>query len=494
MEAAPSAAGSSLAGEKPGTSGRLDPGPDEFRELAENLPVLCWMANADGYIFWYNRRWYEYTGTRPADMEGWGWQSVHDPDVLPSVLERWEASIASGERFEMVFPLRGADGQFRPFLTKVEPLRDGRGEVKRWFGSNVEITAQLAAEARVRETAEQLATLAAEREATLRQLHEGVIVTDAAGRITFVNEAAERLHGVAALDVTPDEYTQTYHLFTLDGDPHPYEDLPLYRALTRREQVTGARWIIRRPDGSEVLALGDAGPVYAEDGRQIGAVLTIRDDTERHAAEQKLAEGVRTQELLIAELNHRVKNAFAVVKSIVRQSLARHDMPVEVQKLIDDRLQAYANAHARLMAGHWDRASLHDLADEILGQQVREGRVTLEGGRVMLPARQAIALSMAFYELLTNAFKHGALAAEGGHVRICWSFIEGDAPRLRIEWRESGGPPVAAPRAKGFGTFLIERALAAEMGGQVTMAYDPAGFRWTLDAPFLLADEGTAAA
>ena len=86
----------------------------QFRTLADSIPNLAWWANGDGYITWYNNRWYEYTGTTPQQMEGWGWQSVHDPKMLPIVLERWKASITTGEPFEMEFPLRGADGVFRP--------------------------------------------------------------------------------------------------------------------------------------------------------------------------------------------------------------------------------------------------------------------------------------------------------------------------------------------------------------------------------------------
>ena len=76
----------------------------EFRLLADHIPTPCWIANGDGYIVWYNRRWHEYTGTTPEQMEGWGWQSVHDPEVLPTVMEPWTSSIASGEPFEMTFP------------------------------------------------------------------------------------------------------------------------------------------------------------------------------------------------------------------------------------------------------------------------------------------------------------------------------------------------------------------------------------------------------
>jgi PAS domain S-box-containing protein len=127
-----------------------------FRTLADNIPTLCWMANADGWIYWYNRRWHEYTGTTPDQMEGWGWQSVHDPLVLPAVMERWTGSIASGNPFDMVFPLKGADGAFRPFLTRIAPVRDGDGRILRWFGTNTDISEQRAAEDRLRELNETL--------------------------------------------------------------------------------------------------------------------------------------------------------------------------------------------------------------------------------------------------------------------------------------------------------------------------------------------------
>ena len=117
----------------------------QLRTLADAIPTLAWTARADGYIDWYNARWYAYTGTTPEQMVGWGWQSVHDPAALPEVMKRWQASIASGGPFEMTFPLRGADGRFRPFLTRVSPLRDAAGRVVRWFGTNTDVEAERAA-------------------------------------------------------------------------------------------------------------------------------------------------------------------------------------------------------------------------------------------------------------------------------------------------------------------------------------------------------------
>lgn len=135
---------------------QLQESEQQFRNLADSIPTLCWTANADGFITWYNRRWYNYTGTTEEEMQGWGWQSVHDPKILPTVLEGWRGAIAAGTLFEMVFPLRGADGQFRPFLTRVQPVRDAAGKVVRWFGTNTDISEQEAAEQTLRLQADEL--------------------------------------------------------------------------------------------------------------------------------------------------------------------------------------------------------------------------------------------------------------------------------------------------------------------------------------------------
>jgi PAS domain S-box-containing protein len=144
----------------------------QFRTLANAIPQLCWMANADGFIFWYNQRWYEYTGTTPEQMQGRGWQSVHDPEALPKVVERWQSAIASGAPLDMVFPLRGADGVFHPFLTRVMPVRDRDGQVTGWFGTNTDISEQRQVEEALRESDERLRRLNAGLEARVSQRTE----------------------------------------------------------------------------------------------------------------------------------------------------------------------------------------------------------------------------------------------------------------------------------------------------------------------------------
>ena len=111
----------------------------QLQAFADAMPTLAFTARADGYLDWYNAQWYTYTGMTPSEMEGWGWQSVQDPAVLPAVSERWQTSIATGAPFEMTFPLRGADGTFQSFLTRVVPAHDASGTVTRWLGTSTNI-------------------------------------------------------------------------------------------------------------------------------------------------------------------------------------------------------------------------------------------------------------------------------------------------------------------------------------------------------------------
>jgi diguanylate cyclase (GGDEF)-like protein/PAS domain S-box-containing protein len=112
---------------------------ESFRAMANSIPQMAWTARADGFIFWYNQRWYDFTGTTLEQTEGWNWQSVHDPDVLPRVMVEWKAAIAAAQPFEMEFPLRAADGSFRHFLTRAVPIKNASGDVVQWAGTNTDV-------------------------------------------------------------------------------------------------------------------------------------------------------------------------------------------------------------------------------------------------------------------------------------------------------------------------------------------------------------------
>nr|WP_158555227.1 response regulator [Fulvimarina endophytica] len=114
----------------------------QFEMLADNIPQMAWMADPSGAIFWYNKRWYDYTGTTLQDMRGFGWRKVHHPDHEERVVKNFTEQLAEGLVWEDTFPLRGVDGAYRWFLSKATPIRDGEGRILRWFGTNTDVTAQ----------------------------------------------------------------------------------------------------------------------------------------------------------------------------------------------------------------------------------------------------------------------------------------------------------------------------------------------------------------
>ena len=126
---------------------RMGEGEVRFRILADNIPQLAWMAGPDGKISWYNRRWHDYTGADLREMQGWGWRSVHHPDHVDRVVQHFQDSLKSGAAWEDTFPLRGADGSYRWFLSRAEPIRDARDRITSWFGTNTDVTASREAEA-----------------------------------------------------------------------------------------------------------------------------------------------------------------------------------------------------------------------------------------------------------------------------------------------------------------------------------------------------------
>jgi PAS domain S-box-containing protein len=130
------------------TGGLDELSPDIFRALADNLPQLAWIAEAEGDIIWYNRRWYDYSGTTIEEMRGWGWRAIHHPDHVDRVVERFSLALEEGKAWEDIFPLRGRDGRYRTFLSRAQPLRDSAGRTAYWFGTNTDVTEQIAAEKR----------------------------------------------------------------------------------------------------------------------------------------------------------------------------------------------------------------------------------------------------------------------------------------------------------------------------------------------------------
>jgi PAS domain S-box-containing protein len=217
----------------------------------------------------------------------------------------------------------------------------------------------------------------------------------------------------------------------------------------------------------------NSGLTYAEDGTPVGLHVLGRDVTERKRAEEH-------QRLLINELNHRVKNTLAVVQSIAHQTLRQGDVSDEVRQALEGRLAALSAAHNVLTRESWTAASMHEIVKDAVAPFCTEGRCAVEGPELRINPRAAVSIALAVHELATNASKYGGLSNEGGRVEVQWT---ADRGRLSFVWRELGGPPVDTPSKRGFGTRMIERGLARDLDGVVTLDFDPGGLVFTVVCP-----------
>ncbi len=274
----------------------------KFKLMANSVPHLAWMAKADGWIFWYNQRWFDYTGTTADQMDGWGWQSVHDPDELPRVMARWQESIQTGTPFDMTFSLKGADGQFRPFLTRVMPSRDDRGQVRMWFGTNTDVSEQKQVEQTLREKEERLrlALMTPDMWSWDWNLLTAEMV---------MTEGAEKCWG------------RTRGLASEFSRSIPSEDVSRCDAIVEAAKANGTTYTIehrlRTPGGDERWVVGRGRIFLDESGKAVRSVGVATDITEQRRAREEreqLLEAERTARA-DAERTARLKDEFLATLS-----------------------------------------------------------------------------------------------------------------------------------------------------------------------------------
>lgn len=243
---------------------------------------------------------------------------------------------------------------------------------------------------------------------------------------------------------------------------------------------------VRRADGTAGWTASRAVPLVGEAGEIAEWFGAASDVTARKQAEEHLR-------LVVNELNHRVKNTLSMIQGIAAQTFRGGDGSERAQEKFTARIKALAKATDLMTGEKWSRASLRVAIENVMDVycQDQPERCELSGPEVRLTPKRAISLSMAFHELATNALKYGAWSTKGGKVSIAWNIREeGEGTRLRLEWRETGGPAVSPPARRGFGSRLIERGIAAEMGGQAELRFDAAGLVCVIDAPLVAASSG----
>lgn len=326
-----------------------------------------------------------------------------------------------------------------------------------------------------RRRAEQAEELREQLISIVENSEDAIVSKDLNGVIVSWNKGAERLFGYAPEEVIGQSITM------LIPPEHLNEEPNILERIRRGERIEHYETVRRRKDGATIHISLTVSPVKDAQGKIVGASKVARNITERKRADEQ-----RT--LLINELNHRVKNTLATVQSLAMQTLRNTERSEDARALFDSRLTALSRAHDLLTAQNWEGASLVDVVARALTPfQTDERRIVASGPAVQLTPRQALALSIALHELATNAAKYGALSNEEGRVEVEWSVTPSDgAGELELTWAEAGGPPVERPSRAGFGTRLIERSLAHELGGAAVIEYRPTGVVSTISTPLEL--------
>ncbi len=282
---------------------------EQLRQMIDSIEQLACMAHPDGYVFWYNRRWYEYTGKTPEQMEGWGWETVHDPHILPKVMERWQESMRTGEPFDMEFPLLGADGVYRSFLTRSAPLRDSQGQVVRWFSTSTNVEALRRAQDVLVESERKFRELA-------ETLPELLWVADGEGGIVYYNPQWNNFTGLAEGEGLADSWVALIH-------PEDIEHLfKTWQTSLAKGQHYECEARVRRHDGAYRWFLNRAEPVHDPHGKVVKWLGTSTDIHERKLTEQALRHSNEDLEQFAYAASHDLQESLRTV-SIYSQLLVR---------------------------------------------------------------------------------------------------------------------------------------------------------------------------
>ncbi|MBY0339302.1 MAG: PAS domain-containing protein [Acetobacteraceae bacterium] len=406
-----------------------------IRGLMEVSPQIVFISDPDGRVTWINQHFTQATW-REAMRAGLG---------------------ASAGSFEVEARLRSDADGWRWMLARAAPLRDAEGRISAWIGVLADVHDLKLAQAEAADNAARLA-------ATYANAPVGLALFDLRLRFVAVNEAMAALNGKPVEahlgrrleDVAPDIAARVEELFRgIIASGAPILDHELSRV---------------GPDGEEMAWLCSFRPVPGPDGAVAGISASLFDITARKRAE-------RTERLLMREVDHRAKNALAVVRSLVRLSAA--EAPNDVDTLVEaleGRISAMTRAHTLLARSRWSGAELGELAREELPP---DGRCELEGSPVRLTAEATQPFAMLLHELVTNAAQHGALSVPTGNVRLAWGAAEDGG--VWIEWTERGGPRVAGPpEQQHLGTRLIDANATTLAEDGLERHWEPAGLRCVL--------------
>ena len=433
-------------------------------KLLELLPVAVYVTDAQGRITFFNEAAAELWGHRPqlgSDQWCGSWR-LYWPDGRPLPHDECPMAVT----LKQGQPVRGVeaiaerpDGTRVRFLPYPTPLRDPSGQVTGAINLLVDITERHQAEF-------ELARLAS----IVASSDDAIISKTLDGQITSWNTAATRIFGYEAEEMIGQSITRL-----IPPELQEKEKQMLTR-IKQGERIDHYETVRVAKDGRQVDVSLTISPLRDKLGNLIGASKISRDITERKRAD-------KLQRLLMDELNHRVKNTLAIVQAIANQTLRHAKNPANFVSGFSGRVQALARAQDLLMRTKMQCADVLDLVhDQVLLGAENDNRISFSGPTLIIDAQAAVHLALVLHELATNARKYGALSVANGRLSVQWELQTNGGRNLVLEWRESGGPKVSAPKERGFGSTLIEQTLTAH-GGEVSMHYLTEGVTGRITMP-----------
>lgn len=443
--------------------------PDEsFASIAEYAPALLWRGDENGRCVYLNKAQRDFWGLTKAEVETFTWASTLLPEDADKVFGPFGEGMKNRTGFRCEGRYRRADGAIRILETIAEPRFKPDGAFAGMVGVNVDVTDQ------------RLAALElSESEARLRALADNLpyamtfqVIASAdqtQRRFSFVSSRCEALNGVKS-DAAMADAAALYGLI------HPEDLTGLWEAEQAALKSMSSfehEVRMRRPDGETRWFSISAAPRPGKNGEIIwdGVQVDIQD---RKRAEQR-------QRFLMNEMNHRVKNNLMTVLSIATQTSRAAPSAEAFRESFEARLIAMSKTHDILTHSGWESADLHEvLRVELEPYAAAVGSETalrLTGPSVQLSPNAAVSLSLVVHELATNAGKYGAFAAAGA-LALDWTVEDSPAgPLVRLNWHESGGPPMAKSRKPGFGSKLIQRLLQHDLGGAFDADFADGGLK-----------------
>lgn len=438
---------------------------DRFHQVLDALPVAVYTTDPAGKITYYNRAAAELAGREPTLGEDkWcvafrlftveGKELPHDECPMAVTLKE-NRPVRNVEAIA-----QRPDGTFFPFLPFPTPLRDQDGNLIGAVNMLLDLTDRKRGEDAVQNLS-----------AIVESSFDAIVSKDLNGVINTWNKGAERLFGYS-----PDEAIGR-HINMLIPLDHQDEEPVIIERVRRGERVESYETIRQRKDGEQVAVSLTVSPVRNSAGRIIGASKIARDITATKENEHRIR-------MLMREVNHRVKNQYSVILSMIRETNKRSESPDLFEKQVRERIMALSRSHDLLVSGDWKGATISDL---LLAQAMpfcQEDAIAMAGPPITLSPNAVQYLGIAFHELCTNSAKHGVLSGHQGVIAVTWGLAEKEgAQTFELMWAEQDGPQVRSIAKDGFGSIVLRRVTPQALSGVGELKYGANDVIWTLEAP-----------